>query len=560
MLNPEHSYWHDTLKAIRRCGRKLIEFELLFTLVSAGIVVPSFGWLLRHLIAKTGNVTITNYDLIAFAMSPYGLLFMVITLFSSFTVFFTQRAGVTILAASGLYDIPIGPVRALIFATARLPVFIRLGSIYAACLLLLLVALYLWAKAAFSLTIIVSETTDALTALKRSWQLSAGNERPIMWHAAGWWLRIGALVYPLMLLISWGADSLLDRVTLTLSTELAILALISALIFMLSAAWSLLGMCGEAFIILLLYRQLGEKPAGLERLGRQTVKRTSELSIYTISGVLIGTFLIMLGLGIYALNSEPQRDDILITAHRAGAARAPENTLAALRLAIAEKADYAEIDVQTASDGTLMVLHDADLMRIAGDPRRVANLNASEMQQLDAGSWHSAAFAGESVPTLLEMLNEARNKIGLNIELKYNQADPSLAQAVVALLQQEKMTQQVVITSLEARAIEEVQRLDPSIHTGLIVTQSIGDPIKANTQFLAVNQSITNEKFIARAHKGGKQVHVWTVNNPRQMLRMLALGADVLITDYPQEAVEIREQWLALSPVEQTALRLRYVL
>lgn len=158
---------------------------------------------------------------------------------------------------------------------------------------------------------------------------------------------------------------------------------------------------------------------------------------------------------------------------------------------------YAEIDVQTASDGTLMVLHDADLMSIAGDPRRVANLSASEMQQLDAGSWHSAAFAGESVPTLLEMLNEARNKIGLN---------------------------------------------------------------KADTQFLAVNQSITNEKFIARAHKGGKQVHVWTVNNPRQMLRMLALGADVLITDYPQEAVEIRAQWLALSPVEQTALRLRYVL
>jgi glycerophosphoryl diester phosphodiesterase len=147
-------------------------------------------------------------------------------------------------------------------------------------------------------------------------------------------------------------------------------------------------------------------------------------------------------------------------------------------------ARYAEIDVQTASDGTLMVLHDADLMRIAGDPRRVANLSASEMQQLDAGSWHSAAFAGESVPTLLEMLNEARNNIGLN---------------------------------------------------------------KANTQFLAVNQSITHEKFIARAHKGGKQVHVWTVNNPRQMLRMLALGADVLITDYPQEAVEIRAQWLALS-------------
>lgn len=607
MLYPEHNYWRDTLAVIRLRGRKLIEFELLFTLVSAGLIVPAFSWLLRHLIAQTGNVTITNYDLMAFAMSPYGLLFMVITLFSSFSVFFTQRAGVTILAASGLYDIPIGPVRALIFAAGRLPIFIRLGSTYAACLLLLsvpfigcgylafslflqghdinyylyykpiewyfaltsilvlaliyaLIALYLWARTAFSLTIIVSETISVLNALKRSWQLSAGNERRIMWHAAGWWLRIGALVYPLILLISWGADILLDKVSLTLSAELAILAFVSALILMLSAAWSLLGMFGEAFIILLLYRQLGEKPAGLERLGRQTVKRTSELSVYTISGVLVGTFLIMFGLGIYALNTEPQRDEILITAHRAGAARAPENTLAALRLAITEKADYAEIDVQTAADGTLVVLHDADLMRIAGDPRRVANLTVTEMQRLDVGRWHSVAFAGEFVPTLAQMLNEARNKIGLNIELKYNQADPSLAQAVVSLLQQEQMTRQVVITSLEARVIEEVQRLDPSIRTGLIVTQSIGDPSRANTQFLAVNQAMANEKFIARAHKGGKQIHVWTVNNPRQMLRMLALGADVLITDYPKEAVDIREQWLALTPVEQTALRLRYIL
>ncbi|MGI1945504.1 glycerophosphodiester phosphodiesterase family protein [Shewanella glacialipiscicola] len=62
------------------------------------------------------------------------------------------------------------------------------------------------------------------------------------------------------------------------------------------------------------------------------------------------------------------------------------------------------------------------------------------------------------------------------------------------------------------------------------------------------------------AHKEAKQVRVWTVNNPRQMLRMSALGADVLITDYSKEIVEIREQWLALSSIEQTASRLRYAL
>ncbi|MGL5223450.1 MAG: glycerophosphodiester phosphodiesterase, partial [Plesiomonas shigelloides] len=338
------------------------------------------------------------------------------------------------------------------------------------------------------------------------------------------------------------------------------LALVSALVFMLSAGWSLLGMFGEAYIIQLLYRDFGEKPAGLERLGREAVKQASDLSVRTLGGVLTGAFVVMLGLGIYALSGEPQRDEILITAHRAGAARGPENTVAALRQAIAEKADYAEIDVQTAADGELVVLHDADLMRIAGDPARVADLSHQEIQQRDAGAWHSEAFRGEPVPTLRQMLDEARGRIGLNIELKYNRPDPTLAAAVVAMLQKEGMTQQVVITSLEAKAIEEVRKLDPSIRTGLIVTQSIGDPIKADTQFLAVNQSVANEKFIARAHKGGKQVHVWTVNNPRQMIRMLALGADVLITDYPQEAADIRAQWLALSPVEQTALRLRYIL
>ena len=66
-----------------------------------------------------------------------ALLFMIITLFSSFTVFLPSAQGSRFSPHLGLYDIPIGPVRALIFATARLPVFIRLGSIYAACLLLL---------------------------------------------------------------------------------------------------------------------------------------------------------------------------------------------------------------------------------------------------------------------------------------------------------------------------------------------------------------------------------------------------------------------------------------
>ncbi|MGL4602000.1 MAG: glycerophosphoryl diester phosphodiesterase membrane domain-containing protein, partial [Plesiomonas sp.] len=97
-------YWREAWGNIRRSGRKLIEFELLFALMSAGVIVPLSGLVLNHLINRTGNVAITNYDLMAFALSPYGILFILVTLCSSFTLFFTQRAGVTILAASVVHD------------------------------------------------------------------------------------------------------------------------------------------------------------------------------------------------------------------------------------------------------------------------------------------------------------------------------------------------------------------------------------------------------------------------------------------------------------------------
>lgn len=599
-------YWREAWGNIRRSGRKLIEFELLFALMSAGVIVPLSGLVLNHLINRTGNVAITNYDLMAFALSPYGILFILVTLCSSFTLFFTQRAGVTILAASVVHDRPVGPIRSLVFALGRLPVFLRLGGIYALGLLLAslpfiiagtivayfllqrhdinyylyhqptewfaflgcsallalgyaVLAIHLWARSILALTVIVSERRGAISALRCSWQMTTCNERFIVKAAGGWWLLLTALIFPLNRAISALADYGLDHVTIGLSAEVVVVSLVAALIFILSAAWSLLGMSGEALIIQQLYRESGGQLASLERLERNAAARQTALSVKLVGTVLIAVFTVMLAAGLYNLADEPKPDQILITAHRAGAVRGPENTLAALRQAIAEHADYAEIDVQTSADGQLVVLHDADLMRIANDPRKVSELSTAQIQAADAGSWHSAAFVGESVPLLSEMLDLARNQIGLNIELKYNRPDPLLAEKVVALLQQENMTQQVVITSLDARAIEEVRQRDPSIATGLIVTTAIGDPSRTDTQFLAINQSVATEKFIARAHKSGKQIHVWTVNNPKQMIRMLALGADVLITDHPQEAVAIRAEWLALSPIEQTALRLRYL-
>ena len=117
-----------------------------------------------------------------------------------------------------------------------------------------------------------------------------------------------------------------------------------------------------------------------------------------------------------------------ITGHRGSKVRAPENTLSALRQAIAEGADYAEIDVQTTADGVVVLLHDADLMRVASVERRLRDIKFDELSDIDVGSWFMPEFSNERIPTLQEAIDLARGRIKLNIELKFTWPDPALAE------------------------------------------------------------------------------------------------------------------------------------
>ncbi|MCU0789231.1 MAG: glycerophosphodiester phosphodiesterase, partial [Verrucomicrobia bacterium] len=126
-----------------------------------------------------------------------------------------------------------------------------------------------------------------------------------------------------------------------------------------------------------------------------------------------------------------------ITAHRGFSARAPENTMAAMQAAIDVGCDYIELDVQTCADGTVVVIHDGDLLRVAGDSRRVQDLTIAELRQVDVGRPFSAQFTGEHIPTLAEVIRRVRGRVKLNIELKFNRPDPALVPAVRKVLCEE---------------------------------------------------------------------------------------------------------------------------
>src|SRR6516165_7584715 len=155
------------------------------------------------------------------------------------------------------------------------------------------------------------------------------------------------------------------------------------------------------------------------------------------------------------------RPPVRVTAHRGHARAAPENTLSAMRKAIESGADYAELDVQLTADGKVVVLHDSDLKRVAGDPRRLDEVSFDEVRRLDVGSWFDPAFAGERVPTLTEVIDLCRGKIRLNIELKFFGPDRRLVKEVVDIVRQQHFESDCLIASLNYDALVEVNKREP---------------------------------------------------------------------------------------------------
>ena len=226
---------------------------------------------------------------------------------------------------------------------------------------------------------------------------------------------------------------------------------------------------------------------------------------------------------------------IEITGHRGSKVRAPENTLSALRQAIAEGADYAEIDVQTTADGVVVLLHDADLMRVASVNRRLRDINYRELKDIDVGSWFAPEFSSERIPTLQEAIDLARGRIKLNIELKFTWPDPTLAQKVGNIIRQNGFSSDCVVSSLNFQALTEIKQVFPELTAGFIVFKVAGNLPRMEADFLSINAARATPRLVRRLHRHGRAVHVWTVNDFNNVISMIEVGVDNIITDNPAD-------------------------
>lgn len=229
-----------------------------------------------------------------------------------------------------------------------------------------------------------------------------------------------------------------------------------------------------------------------------------------------------------------------ITAHRGSSRAAPENTMAALFMAVEEMADWAEIDVQETLDGVVVVCHDTDLKRVAGTYRRVSDLTYEELKGLDAGAWFSPEYEGERIPALEEVMEYAKGKIKLNIELKYSGPESSLPHKVLELIEYWEMEEQCIVTCTNAGYLYRIKEINPQVKTGYIIPAAYGDYyMDSSADVISIRSGFVTKRLVTWAHEAGKSVYAWTVNDKRELERMRVLGVDNVITDVPVLAREI---------------------
>jgi len=210
--------------------------------------------------------------------------------------------------------------------------------------------------------------------------------------------------------------------------------------------------------------------------------------------------------------------------------------MAAFRKAVELGATFIKTDLQLTRDAHLIALHDPSLDRTTNGtgPARLCTL--PELRALDAGSWFGPQFAGERIPTLREILDFALEAdVVFYLEVK-SAGTWGVEHALVNVLREARVAAHTAVLSFDERALANVRQRDPTLISGLLFDQPMEDPVGVawgvGARQLAPRADVLTPHMVEQAHASGLQVVTWTVNQPEEMRKAIAAGADGLMTDY----------------------------
>jgi glycerophosphoryl diester phosphodiesterase len=251
---------------------------------------------------------------------------------------------------------------------------------------------------------------------------------------------------------------------------------------------------------------------------------------------------------VLALHAPPvDASTVVVVGHRGASAYAPENTIASFDLAHDQGADVFELDVQESKDHQLVIMHDATLGRTTNaetvfpgrSPWNVRDLTLAEIRRLDAGSWVSARYDGERVPTLGQTLDDMSGSgLGLLLEIKNPELYPGMEKRIADELRRNRAwlsADRVAVQSFSWASVRRFHALLPQVPTALLGTPATSQLASLKAYADQINPPYTDvtADYVQRVHHEGMRVFAWTVNDPAVMHRMIAYGVDGIISNQP---------------------------
>ncbi|MCF2948092.1 glycerophosphodiester phosphodiesterase [Paraglaciecola aquimarina] len=225
---------------------------------------------------------------------------------------------------------------------------------------------------------------------------------------------------------------------------------------------------------------------------------------------------------------------MLVFAHRGASADAPENTLLAMRTAVAQQADGIEFDVQQIGN-ELVVFHDRVLSRTTNGSGLLQDQSIQELHRLDAGQ-------EQTIPTLWQVLELIDGQCLVNIEVK-GHVEPQLLVSYIHRAKTELnfRLDQFIVSSFNHHFLLEFSALEPNIKIGALTASkpltyaAFAEKLKAYS--VNIDMSVLDQKYIADAKNRGLKVMVYTVDNARELIQLKEWGVDAVFCNGPRKAL-----------------------
>lgn len=579
--------FRNSLDDFRRSFATYLSFEILYSFLSSLLFIPFLTYAFNRLVRLIGNgQALVNGEVFQMGLSFKGILGMLVIGFLAVTVLFIEFGVLIIIAHKNYFKQTVTVSQSFVTALKKTPKLLGFGIFQLFFLLLLivpfmdvstlpplldlnvgilftemfqkpalavvvyialfLVIAYLYTRWIYALHFIFIEDKSISSAMVASWRLTRHNKIRLVFTMVLWnvfIIVVGFLIITLLSQLAVVIDSkaigdFIGNYLLAISSYIAIilsLFIVPMNMIMLTRFYYQFSTRGSVEDYVLL-----EKSSFLGRMENAITRTFKKRKGIVISVAAAGLAVIVLLNGVIQSSIVYLPWDVAVAGHRGDGYSAPENTVSSVQSGIQKGVDAVEIDVTLTKDDVLVLSHDLDLKRMAGVPITIREATYEEIKDIDIGRLFDDSYTGETLATLdeiLEITTAADTRV--IIDVKAAKDEDVYAREITKSVEQNDAEELASVQSFNPTFLKLMRDENESIDIGQILFLFAGNLSGLDVDFYTVRETMLTERFVEQAQKQNRRIWVWTVNNKRNIKKVLTYDIDGIITDYPERVQRV---------------------